>query len=331
MDYEELKKLIREELESAVVTNDKPLLSEAPKQRIFSKDLLRKKANQTALSRFRRNQGLPLRYLRSQSNRQGVKVGGQPVGLTPAVEAEPRYNLIPQPRDPEKLAKRLRMTSARLGVWRAGTRPMSNVVLDFLADHAIAKSAVYHEYRSEDVKSLGLIEVQSEVKDKAEFLLRPDLGQRLSTAGRDQILSQCLKNPDVQIVISDGLSGMSLDVNLAELLPRLNKALLAKNYSLGSPVYCKFGRVSLQDRIGELVNAKVCLILIGERPGLGTGDGLSAYLIYRPNSSSTHANRNCISNIHPRGLQFEAAVNSIEFVVTKMMEQQTSGVELELN
>jgi ethanolamine ammonia-lyase small subunit len=131
--------------------------------------------------------------------------------------------------------------------------------------------------------------------------------------------------------VSDGLSGIALDVNIKELLAELSKVFAARGYRVGTPVYCRFARVALQDQIGYQLQAKACVILIGERPGLGTGDGLSAYLIYKPTPSSTHANRNCISNIHPRGLEPPLAAKLIEFTVTRMFEQNTSGVDLDLN
>lgn len=347
---EELKNIIREELAKVLAAgsntranSDAPAPAPEEKKKAAPKDSTRQKKNQEVIARWLRNQEMPQLRFGGARRRYGVKVGSKPWHKTGEDEtakghhafgenkgAEPKYNLIPQPKNPSLLLKFLRATSARLGVWRAGVRPLTKVVLDFQADHAIAKSAVYEEYPKDKVQTLGLLEVQSQIKNKEEFLLRPDLGRQLAPESAQIIASKCIQNPDVQIVVSDGLSGLALEVNAEKLLPELTRVLQAKGYSLGTPVYCKYGRVQLQDRIGEIVKAKTCVILIGERPGLGTGDGLSAYLIYQPNSESTHANRNCISNIHPRGLDPVEAAKYIEFTLTKMFEQKTSGVDLDL-
>jgi len=337
VNQQELKNLIREELLKALKVQ-----APAPPQEGRGEE--RRVRNQAVIARWLRNEGGIPSINHKISRRLGVKIGSRPwhnvgedssarghqaFGTTKATES--RYNLIPHPKNAELLKNLLRTTSARLGVWRAGTRPLTKVLLDFQADHAIAKRAVYEQFPPEKVRELGLFEVQSLIKNKEEFLLRPDLGRQLKPESAEAIRAQCVQNPDVQLIFSDGLSGLALETNIKELLPALTRELQGKGYSVGTPVYCNFARVALQDRIGEIVQAKTCVILIGERPGLGTGDGLSAYLIYKPNAQSTHANRNCISNIHPRGLDPHEAARYIEFTVTKMMEQQTSGVDLDLH
>jgi ethanolamine ammonia-lyase small subunit len=311
------------------------------------------------VERIRKNRSVLERWLKTQEessselktserlsrSRPGMKIGSRPwhnikegkvIGHqvlgdgSQAKHHEPRYNLIPNPKNALRLKEFLRSTTARLGVWRSGVRPKTKVMLDALADHAIAKRAVYEEFSSERAKNMGCVEITTRVHDKAEFLLRPDLGRELSPESAQFLKANVEPNPDVQIVISDGLSGISLEVNIEKLLPLLKQALSVKGYKVGTPIYCRFARVTLQDRIAEVTGAKVSIILIGERPGLGTGDGLSAYIIYSPTSSSTHANRNCISNIHPRGLADKEAAQYIEFVVTQMFEQKTSGVELNI-
>jgi ethanolamine ammonia-lyase small subunit len=66
-------------------------------------------------------------------------------------------------------------------------------------------------------------------------------------------------------------------------------------------VCARYARVWLEDEIGAVVGAKVAIILLGERPGLGTGDGLSAYLVHAPAVGKTDGDRNMMSNLHARG------------------------------
>jgi ethanolamine ammonia-lyase small subunit len=88
--------------------------------------------------------------------------------------------------------------------------------------------------------------------------------------------------------------------------------------------------VWLQDEIGEEVNARVAVIILGERPGLGTGDGLSAYLVYEPRMGKTDGDRNMISNIHERGTVPEQAAGRLAALIGAMLSQQTSGVDLDI-
>ena len=92
----------------------------------------------------------------------------------------------------------------------------------------------------------------------------------------------------------------------------------------------QFARVWLEDEIGQTVNAKVAIIILGERPGLGTGDGLSAYMVYEPRIGKTDGNRNMISNIHRRGTLPEVAARRLAMLSQAMIDQRTSGVDLDL-
>ena len=92
----------------------------------------------------------------------------------------------------------------------------------------------------------------------------------------------------------------------------------------------KFARVWLEDEIGQEVGAKVAVILLGERPGLGTGDGLSAYMVHEPRIGKTDGDRNMMSNIHARGTLAAEAGRRLAAVAGAMIAQRTSGVKLDL-
>jgi ethanolamine ammonia-lyase small subunit len=80
--------------------------------------------------------------------------------------------------------------------------------------------------------------------------------------------------------------------------------------------------------VGELLQPKVVVLLIGERPGLATAESLSAYMAYQPRLGHNDSNRNLISNIHSRGVSTETAATRIIGLAEQMMIRQTSGVEL---
>jgi ethanolamine ammonia-lyase small subunit len=86
--------------------------------------------------------------------------------------------------------------------------------------------------------------------------------------------------------------------------------------------------VGILNEIGELLDPKVVVLLIGERPGLATAESLSAYMAYRPEKQHTDANRNLISNIHSRGVNPQQAAVRILNFAARMMGTQTSGCQL---
>ncbi len=78
----------------------------------------------------------------------------------------------------------------------------------------------------------------------------------------------------------------------------------------------------------RLLNPRVAVLLIGERPGLATAESLSAYMAYQPRASHTDANRNLISNIHARGLSPTAAATRILNLAAQMFASRLSGYTL---
>jgi ethanolamine ammonia-lyase small subunit len=135
---------------------------------------------------------------------------------------------------------------------------------------------------------------------------------------------------DVQPILADGLSAVACMGSGLELLGALTRECQARGWRVGTPMCAKFARVWLEDEIGQQLNAKVAAILLGERPGLGTGDGLSAYLVHAPRIGKVDGDRNMMSNIHARGTPPTQAGKRLAVLIGAMLDQQCSGVTLEL-
>lgn len=219
-------------------------------------------------------------------------------------------------------------TGARVCQGRAGPRPRTISMLRFLADHSRSKDTVVKEITPEWLAERDIWEVHSQAVDKAEYLTRPDLGRRISEEGKALIQERCKKSPQVQVVISDGLSTDAIMTNYEEILPPLLKGLESAGFDVGTTFFLRYGRVKAQDEIGALLQAEANLILIGERPGLGQSESLSCYCVYKPTKDTVESDRMVISNIHQGGTPPVEAAAVIVDLTRKMLEQKASGLNL---
>ena len=251
-----------------------------------------------------------------------------PVVRVPA----PPARVFPKHHAPTPYAKKVaEHTTALLGIGAVGTRYATDVVLQFQAELAVAHGAVATELPDDWAERNGLLALRSRVTSHREFLLRPDLGRRLDDDSAMRLAQHAKKGVDVQPILADGLSAVACMGSGRELLEHFTRECETRGLSVGTPMCAKFGRVWLEDDIGALVHARVAAILLGERPGLGTGDGLSAYLVYEPRVGKVDSDSNMISNIHARGTPPPVAAHLLAVLTAAMLAQKTSGVTLDLS
>jgi ethanolamine ammonia-lyase small subunit len=253
-----------------------------------------------------------------------------PVPAVPAVPPPPARVYSPRPERSAFAAEAARHTTALLGIGHVGTRYATDVVLQFQAELAVAHAAVGAALPDGWAEANGFIGLTSRVTSHREFLLRPDLGRRLSDASLEVVRTRCSRGVDVQLIVADGLSAVACVQTGKQLHDAVAAACRARGLTVGTPIAARFARVWLEDEIGQEAGARVAMILLGERPGLGTGDGLSAYVVYEPRIGKTDGDRNMISNIHARGTPPDEAAARLAALAAAMIEQRTSGVTLDL-
>ena len=233
------------------------------------------------------------------------------------------------------LIERIRArTPARVLAERSGAAYRTGTQLELRQAHAAARDAVRAELELERdlgpdfVRQWKLFSVSTMAGSKDEYLRRPDLGRRLDENARSKLLTQCPVNADLQVVIGDGLSVTAVATQVPPLFPLIDEMARSRRWKLGQPFAVHYCRVGVINDVGELLQPKVVVLLVGERPGLATAESLSAYMAYQPRLGHNDSNRNLISNIHSRGISTEAAAARIMNVAGQMMLLQTSGVEL---
>lgn len=239
---------------------------------------------------------------------------------------------ISRPADGEGLAALMECTTARIGVGRAGPCLRTGALNLFQSDLAVTKDTLAREVDPGLLADLGLFSVRTLVEGgKEEYLLRPDLGRKLSPEARRMITERCVPEPDVQICVGDGLSAQAVEVNLRKILPVLLSGCASAGLKPGTPFFIQRCRVGVMNDIGELLQPGVLILLIGERPGLGRADSMSAYMAYRPQPGHTDAERDVICNIFDGGgaNPLEAGAYALR-LAQKMLQAKASGVKLKL-
>ena len=221
-------------------------------------------------------------------------------------------------------------TPARICLGRAGNRFNTSTWLKFRADHAVAQDAVWSQVDETVIDKLGFKKLKSMVKDKEEYITRPDLGRKLSEEDIAYIKESCIMNPKVQIIAGDGLSSPAIEANLEDIFLILQDGLSEMGYSMGTPLYVKYARVAIMDKISVALDAEVTLILIGERPGLATGESMSCYMAYKSSPDKPESQRTVISNIHRGGTPPVEAGAQILQLIDIMMREKKSGVDLKI-
>ena len=226
------------------------------------------------------------------------------------------------------------LTPARVALGRAGASLPTRALLDFTLDHARARDAVHASFDASAIISglgeLGLrtVDVRSRVRDRQDYLRRPDLGRMLDDASQRLLASDAAGPCRLAIVIGDGLSPSAVNAHAVPLVRSLVPHLAADGIEIGCAAVASGARVALGDEIGALLGARVVVMLIGERPGLSASDSLGAYLTFAPKVGRTDAERNCVSNIHGAGLGYDEAAFRIAWLIREALAREVSGVAL---
>lgn len=238
--------------------------------------------------------------------------------------------LVPEPHNREAYLKMKATTPARIGIWRAGHRYLTCSSLRFRADHAVAQDAVFNNVCPEFIKSWGLMDMKTQCADKDEFLTRPDLGRKLAADSIEKIEAGCKMNPTVQFVVIDGLSSTAIETNARNTMDSALQGLKNHGIDVGTPFFIRYGRVPSMDSASDVLKPQVTVAFVGERPGLATGESMSAYMVYNCHEGVSESKRTIISNIHKAGTPAVEAGAQIADIVKKMLEQKASGIDLQI-
>ena len=242
--------------------------------------------------------------------------------------------ISPRPKPPAPLERLRELTPARVALGRSGASLPTKALLEFTLDHARARDAVHAAFDAEGLlqglADLGLKaeRVSSLAPGRKDYLARPDLGRKLDAdsqarlAGhRDGAKRRCDRRrrrafPDSRQRACDGTVAQAAPVFAADAI------------DVGLAVVATGARVALGDEIGDVLGARMTVMLIGERPGLSAADSLGVYLTFAPAVGTTDEKRNCVSNIHGAGLSYDEAAAKIGWLIREGLARELTGVAL---
>jgi ethanolamine ammonia-lyase small subunit len=230
-----------------------------------------------------------------------------------------------------------RFTQARIALGRAGVSIPTQPLLAFQYAHARARDAVHLPldraglFARLEAAGYPVIELHSAAGDRTTYLQRPDLGRRLDDASRHKLATFAGAGShgfDIAFVIADGLSALAVNEHALSMLEAARPMLAQAGLRMAPVALVEQGRVAIGDEIGEVLEAEIVVVLIGERPGLSSPDSLGLYLTYAPRVGRTDEARNCISNVRPEGQSFAAAAGRLLYLLTEARRRKLSGVAL---
>ena len=244
------------------------------------------------------------------------------------------------PADPDPWHALRRLTAARIALGHTGVSQPTRAQLDFQLAHARARDAVHQALDAPALARLleaawpGLpppLLLHSAAAERHAYLQRPDLGRRLDAPSCALLAARHggdTGSCDLALVVADGLSAQAVMQNAPPLLQALREKLAPEAWTLAPLAIVEQGRVAVGDEVGELLGARMAVVLIGERPGLSSPDSMGLYLTWAPRAGLTDERRNCISNVRPAGLQFDAAAGKLHYLLAEARRRQLSGVQL---
>lgn len=235
-----------------------------------------------------------------------------------------------------------RFTAARIALGHTGVSQPTSAQLDFQLAHARARDAVHLALDTETLSQAiecawpeaGPCKVlHSAAANRNVYLQRPDLGRRLAPDARAALAASRASSVedrpyDVAFVVTDGLSALAVAQNAVPFLQLLRTRLLAQRWAIAPPSIVLQGRVAVGDEVGELLGAKIVVVLIGERPGLSSPDSMGLYITWAPAVGLTDERRNCISNVRPAGQPYDEAAARLHYLLSEARRRELTGVGL---